>query len=74
MIEPTDPKLMTLADWADRMQTIPMNLDWLDTNPLVEDMLRLHPFKPSPWYKRWVATIGDWLINLGIRLGGSYDY
>ena len=49
--------------------------DIIDINPVLDDMLRVYgPLKPTPWYKRLTIRFGNWLIRVGLWLGGSYDY
>jgi len=43
-------------------------------NELLDYIMPPEGFKPAPWYKRWAQRFGNSLINLGIKLGGSYDY
>lgn len=70
----SEPEPMTLKDWAERMANMPIDVTMFDDNAIMEDMLRLYgPFKPWPWYKRWAANIGDCLIRIGQRLGGTYE-
>jgi hypothetical protein len=67
--------MIIFKEYADRtINTAAYRRDvdnWLkETN---EIMIGYAP-EPLPWYERMTMRIGNWLIAIGVRLGGQHDY
>ena len=72
MTEPT----LTMKEFHERLMKPLLEreiINFIDSQAVWEEMMKsFGPLKPTPWYKRWLASFGDKLIRLGHKLGGDY--
>ncbi|MDE2105567.1 MAG: hypothetical protein KGL39_50540 [Patescibacteria group bacterium] len=71
-------ELKSLKEFQERMG--PTNLRYItelltQRNALLDDLIEsMSPEPPMSWHKRLRFTLGNKLIEIGIKLGGYYPY